>query len=426
MAPYFLSVKIVSRGKGSKATRAAAYRAGEFIRDERSGAVYNHTDRTDVAHAQIVLPTGCADQADMQWALERSTLWNAAEHAGRRKNSRLAREILVLVPPEFTPAQRVELVRGFSQELSDRYGNAVDFAIHRPRPQADERHHHAHMLMTTREVGPGGLGARTTLELNGTDRHARGLPPTRDELLWMRERWGQVLNEALREAGVVQRVDHRSYQAQGIDREPQPRIPPAILYVERRLGRSIPAGEAIRAQYRERVEARLTGPEELARVVKRQKEEGRERAIQSAGKQSASTKTPHGALTRQELYARKREWYKANAARINALRREHRKQHPDLYAARRWAKMRARQAAEKPGQELAPVVSGAEPATATSPTAEESVKNWLVYRENQQRAEAAHGASPDGAREQPDTDAGRVDEDAGKSSGRGRNHDFSL
>jgi ATP-dependent exoDNAse (exonuclease V) alpha subunit len=259
MANYFLHVKTFSRGNGSRVTKAAAYRAGERIRDQRTSEVYNYTARTDVVHAEIVLPTEYADRVDMEWALDRSRLWNAAEHSGRQWNCRLGREILVHVPPEMTAAQRIQLVRGFSRELADRYGNAVDFAVHEPRAQADRRHHHAHLLMTTREIGPNGLGARTTLDLSGTERHARGLGHSKDELLWMRERWAEVTNEALREAGLAARIDHRSYKAQGIDREPQPVIPRAILYSERGSGRSSPAGDDIRARHRERVEARLKG-----------------------------------------------------------------------------------------------------------------------------------------------------------------------
>jgi hypothetical protein len=62
MANYFLHVKIFARGKGSKVTKAAAYRAGERIRHERTGSVHDYTDRTDVAHAEIVLPTEYANQ----------------------------------------------------------------------------------------------------------------------------------------------------------------------------------------------------------------------------------------------------------------------------------------------------------------------------------------------------------------------------
>ena len=188
MASYFLQVKIFSRGKGSSTTRAAAYRSGERIRDERSCAVHDYTDRTDVAHAEIVLPAEYAGHTDMEWALNRQVLWNAVQQSGRRWDARLAREVLVHLPPEMSRAQRVTLVRRLSHELADRYHSAVDFSVHEPRPQADERHHHAHILMTSRQVGPGGIGARTTLELSGRERHERGLGPSKEDLLWLRVR----------------------------------------------------------------------------------------------------------------------------------------------------------------------------------------------------------------------------------------------
>ena len=233
MAGYFLLVKTFSRGKGSSATKAAAYRSGERIRDEHSGAIHDYTDRTDVAHAEIVLPAQYAGRVEMDWARNRPVLWNAVQQSGRNWNTRLAREVLVHLQPEMTRAQRVALVRRLSHELADRYHSAVDFAVHEPRPQADQRHHHAHLLMTSRQVGPGGIGARTTLEWSGTERHARGLGPSRDDLLWLRERWAQISNEALREAGLSVRIDHRSYKDRGIDREPKPLIPQSIVYSER-------------------------------------------------------------------------------------------------------------------------------------------------------------------------------------------------
>jgi hypothetical protein len=445
MANYFLHIKTFGRGKGSKATKAAAYRAGERIRDERTGPVYDYTHRTDVAHAEIVLPTEYADRADMVWALDRSTLWNAAEHAGRRRNSRLAREILVHVPPELTPAQRTHLVRGFSRELADRYRNAVDFAIHTPRAQADHRHHHAHVLMTTRQVGPDGLGARTTLDLSGTERHARGLGPSLDELLWMRERWAQVTNGALRDAGLAARVDHRSYKEQGIDREPQAVIPQRILYSERRSGRSTPAGDDIRARHRERVEARLKGPEELARVVQRQKAEGRQRALQSAERKQARKGIPQGAQTREQIKQKQREYCKANAQEINRKQRERRRANAEEVnrkqreyyrkrhsqdSLRRWSKLRQQQQPEiKPTQELDPARQDTAALGRLRPSrsADEAVNNWLAYRESQRRAESSRGASPDGTRDHPVGDLDRRDaEEAGKDSDRRRNNDAAL
>ena len=153
MASYFLMAKVFSRGRGSRVTRAAAYRAGERIRDERSGESYNHTNRQDVVHKEIFLPSDLTHRRDMEWARDRAKLWNAAEFAGRQRNSRLAREVLVHLPPELTSAQRTNLARTLSQELAEKYRCAVDLAVHEPRPGTDERHHHAHVLMSTRVSG---------------------------------------------------------------------------------------------------------------------------------------------------------------------------------------------------------------------------------------------------------------------------------
>src|SRR5258708_15398808 len=88
-------------------------------------------------------------------------------------NARVAREYLVALPVELSPPQRLGLVRGVSQELSDRYGFAVDFAIHAPRdfPGSDPRNFHAHLLAPTREVTMDRLGAQTTLGM--TDGNSR-------------------------------------------------------------------------------------------------------------------------------------------------------------------------------------------------------------------------------------------------------------
>jgi ATP-dependent exoDNAse (exonuclease V) alpha subunit len=257
MAVYFLNMKTFGRSGGSSAASAAAYRAGERIRDERAGKTYDHSGRQDVMHKEIVLPSRFADE-EMAWARDRASLWNAAESAETRKNARVAREYLVALPVELSPPQRLELVRGFSQELSDRYGFVVDFAIHAPRdfPGSDPRNFHAHLLATTREVKVDGLGAKTTLDMSDGNRRNLGLPPVIDELLHVRERWATVTNEALQEAHIATRVDHRSLEAQGIDREPQPQIPRAAFEMERHGYRSVVA-DRMREEYQARVQGRL-------------------------------------------------------------------------------------------------------------------------------------------------------------------------
>jgi ATP-dependent exoDNAse (exonuclease V) alpha subunit len=267
VAVYFLHMKTFGRANGSSAASAIAYRAGERITDERTGKTYDHSDRQDVMHKEIVLPSKFTND-DMEWARDRSSLWNAAESAEVRKNARVAREYLVALPVELSPQQRTGLVRGFSQELSDRYGFAVDFSIHAPRdfPGSDPRNYHAHLLTTTREVTPSGLGMKTTLDMNDGNRRTLGLGPAVNELLHVRERWATVTNEAMQEAHVAARIDHRSLEAQGIDREPQPHIPHVAIEMERHGYRSVVA-DRIREEYQARVQARLErGAERITSV----------------------------------------------------------------------------------------------------------------------------------------------------------------
>ncbi|TLY79398.1 MAG: hypothetical protein E6K49_03860, partial [Gammaproteobacteria bacterium] len=171
-------------------------------------------------------------------------------------NARVAREYQVALPPELTPPQRLELARTFSRELADRYNVAVDLAVHDPRPGGDPRNFHAHLLTTTREVTPAGLGAKTGLDMGSGERFRRELPSSRDEFLALRERWATLTNSALREANIEARVEHRSLAARGIDREPRPSVPLTAYKIERRGARSEVA-EHLRAEYRARVQKRL-------------------------------------------------------------------------------------------------------------------------------------------------------------------------
>jgi ATP-dependent exoDNAse (exonuclease V) alpha subunit len=233
LAIYHLSVKPVSRGHGRSATAAAAYRAAERVQDHTSGEVFDYTRKRGVEHTEIVMPTTAA-QRDINWARDREALWNAAERAENRSNSRVAREYELALPHEFNRRQRVELVREFSQEIANRYGVAADFALHAPHPKGDNRNCHAHVLTTTRTLEAAGLGGKATIEWSDTNRAKAGMGPAKQEITEVRERWATLINEKLLQLGREERVDHRTLAAQGIDREPTKHLGPAIAGI---LGR---------------------------------------------------------------------------------------------------------------------------------------------------------------------------------------------
>ncbi len=236
MAVCHFALQAISRGKGRSAIAAAAYRSGTALTNEATGKRHDYSRRVrsgeiDPAETGILVPDGVATE----WALDRNQLWNAAERAERRKDSRVATEILLALPAELDRAQRRALTTQYAQLLADRYGVAVDYAIHAPGTAGDQRNHHAHLLMTTRLIRAQGLGERSALEHNEDKRKALGLLRRGAEIRNLREEWAQMANQTLEWAGQEARLDPRSYRDRGIDLVPQPKKGPAGNGLQRRF-----------------------------------------------------------------------------------------------------------------------------------------------------------------------------------------------
>jgi hypothetical protein len=137
-----------------------------------------------------------------EWVHDRSALWNRVEAAETRKNSQLAREVRVALPAELSHEARVALVRDFCQRSFVDRGMVADIALHAPGLTGDERNHHAHILLTTREIDAEGFTAK--------NRDWNAVAVLED---W-REAWAQDTNLALERAGHELRVDHRTLEAQ--------------------------------------------------------------------------------------------------------------------------------------------------------------------------------------------------------------------
>ena len=182
---------------------SSAYRAGIRMVDERTGDIHNYERKGGVVHTEILAPANTPDGL-----LTRQELWNAVEKVERRKDAQLAREIQLSLPHELNPAQRLELVRGFTMEQFVGLGMIADIAIHEPNKAGDERNHHAHIMLTMREISPEGFGQKCRA---WNDREVIGV--------W-REQWANHQNRALERNGHDSRVDHRSYAQRGIDCEP--------------------------------------------------------------------------------------------------------------------------------------------------------------------------------------------------------------
>ena len=199
MAIYHLHVKNLSRSDERSAVAAAAYRAGVRLWNAYEDAWTDFSARGGVIHSEILAPEGAP-----LWAREREGLWNRAEAAEKRKDARLAKEIELALPNELGARERIALAQAYASKLTA-MGLVVDLTVH----DGEDGNPHAHMLVTTRKVSEAGFGKK--------DRHL----DSRKFVAWARRSWQDLANAALGAAGSRVRIDHRTLQAQGVQRAPQ-------------------------------------------------------------------------------------------------------------------------------------------------------------------------------------------------------------
>jgi Ti-type conjugative transfer relaxase TraA len=230
MAIYHCSMKPIARSAGRSAIAAVAYRTASRLLNERDGLVHDFTAKRGVEHCEIVLPEG----VEAEWARDRAVLWNAVERAENRKDARVAREFELALPHELTREQQIALTRAFAQHLADRYGAAVDFAIHRPTGETDIRNVHAHVLMTTRQIGEHGLGDKTLIERENKWLLNQNQPTAHMQLRDLRQAWESHANRALIKAGLDIRIDHRGHLERGLEIEPTEHVGVHASQMDRR------------------------------------------------------------------------------------------------------------------------------------------------------------------------------------------------
>lgn len=130
---------------------AAAYRSGSSLAfGER---VFDFSQRKpDVIVSEIMLPMGAPEVFK-----NRSILWNAVETAEHWPDGLLARELVVDLPGEYSPAKWWGMIRSYAFEHFVKRGMIVDFSIHLPELAGKHSSPHAHLLLTVRKVAAQGF-----------------------------------------------------------------------------------------------------------------------------------------------------------------------------------------------------------------------------------------------------------------------------
>lgn len=221
MAIYHLNASTVSRGTASAKSRY------EYIK--REGRY--KSDHAEVTYSQ---------SGNMpKWAEENPrAYWDGAD-TYERGNGRLFKQLEFALPKELSQDQQKELVQEYVSKVTTTKDGPLpySFAIHKGH---DRENPHCHLMISERVNDgyarsqekwfkrangkkPDQGGAKKTLELR-----------PKEWLHKAREEWSLHANRALEQAGHAARIDHRSLQDQGIDREPTQHLGPVAAAMERK------------------------------------------------------------------------------------------------------------------------------------------------------------------------------------------------
>ena len=228
MAIYHCSIKIGCRSNGQSAIAAAAYRSGDKLKDNETGLISDYTKKSGIVFSEISL----CDNAPAEYS-DREILWNSVHSIEKNKNSRLWREFEVALPKELNREEQKDTVRRFVKGLNEQ-GMCVDWSLH----DKGDGNPHAHIMATVRSITEDGKWAPKSRKVYDLDENGQRIFQKIDKsgrkqykshkddyndwnkterVEEWRASWADCCNAMLSEEN---KIDHRSYERQGIDQIP--------------------------------------------------------------------------------------------------------------------------------------------------------------------------------------------------------------
>ena len=225
---------------------AAAYRSGEKLHSEYYGEDSDYTRKSGVVRSEILLPP----HAPPEYA-DRETLWNAVEKAERGKKAQLAYSFDIALQNEFSMQENIALARQFLLENFVSRGIVVDFAIHQPdKEDGGIQNPHFHVLCPIRPILPDGSWGSKQRREYLLDEHGERIRDeagnyvfnavttsdwgSTDTLEDWRRAWAELCNAKFAEKGLDCRIDHRSYERQGVEQLPTVHEGPTVKAMEKK------------------------------------------------------------------------------------------------------------------------------------------------------------------------------------------------
>ena len=244
IALFHFHVTQIKRSAGQSAVAAAAYRAGEKLHSEYYGEISDYTRKGGVICSEILLPS----HAPPEYA-DRETLWNAVEKAERRKKAQLAYSFDIALQNEFSMQENIDLARQFLLDNFVNRGMVADFAVHQPdKEDGGISNPHFHVMCPIRPIGPDGRWGNKQRREYVLDEHGERVldeagnyvfnaVPTTDwgkpeTLEAWRQAWAEMCNAKFAEKGLDCRIDHRSFERQGVEQIPTQHEGPTVRAME--------------------------------------------------------------------------------------------------------------------------------------------------------------------------------------------------
>lgn len=260
MAFYHFHIAIGSRGSAdsrkSNSVKGAAYISGTKMHDGRTGQTFDfHTKEVVFAPKEMLLPDAVAKKHPAWKSPE--IFWNEVERNERAVNAQLYRSMDIALPKELNREQQLNLAAEMAEYFRLK-GMAVYYGVHDEKGKTNP---HVHIMTACRGFTEDGEWAKKEQKVYALDQDGNKIPIidpktgrqktqirkrkrkdgtvcTSETKIWKRETvasnfwnkkesleewraaWEKLANAALESAGKAERIDHRSYAAQGIDRLP--------------------------------------------------------------------------------------------------------------------------------------------------------------------------------------------------------------
>ena len=246
MALFHFTADQIKRSEGQSVVASAAYRSGEKLHSAYYGEDSDYTRKKGVICSEILLPP----HAPREFA-DREILWNAVEHAEHGKKAQLAYSFEISLQNEFSLEENIALARKFLLGNFVSRGMTVDVAFHeKETEEGGTPNPHFHFLCPIRPMNPDGTWGFKQHRVYRLDEDGNRIQdqngkflfdavPTTDwgdpeTLEYWRKAWADVCNAKFAEKGLDCRIDHRSYERQGLDLLPTVHEGAAVRAMEKK------------------------------------------------------------------------------------------------------------------------------------------------------------------------------------------------